>query len=108
MKFKLGDTVKVTLGKDRGRTGTIEKILPKKNEIIVKGINIYKKHLKPQGQDKPGGIIEIAKPLNLAKIILICPQCKNSTRVGYQGSGRQKIRICKKCQKPIDTKGKKS
>lgn len=108
MKLKLGDTIKVTLGKDRGRTGTIEKILPKKNAVIVKGINVYKKHLKSQGQDKPGGIIDITKPLSLAKVSLICPQCKAPTRVGYQGTGRQKIRVCKKCQKPIGTGGKKT
>jgi len=110
MKLKVKDTVKVTLGKDEGKTGAIEKVLPKKNSVIVKGVNMYKKHLKSQGEKKPGGIIDITKPLNVAKVALMCPKCHKITRVGYQGFGRKKVRICKKCTQPIDSgtaKGKK-
>jgi large subunit ribosomal protein L24 len=107
MKLKIGDTVKIILGKDRGRTGKVEKILPKKASVIVTGINVYKKHLKSKGQDQPGGIIDITRPLSVAKVALICPKCKIPTRVGYQGSGNQKIRICRKCQQPITSGEKK-
>ena len=105
MKLKLNDTVKATLGKDRGKTGKIEKVLPRQNAVIVTGLNLYKKHLKAQGENKPGGIIDIAKPLNAAKVALICPHCKKPTRVGYQlGKTKQtKVRICRQCQKPIDS-----
>lgn len=101
MKLKLGDTVKISLGKDRGKTGKIEAVLPKRNSVIITGLNLYKKHRKAQGKNQPGGIIEITKPLNVAKLTLICPNCHQPTRVGYQGELKKKLRICKKCQKPL-------
>ena len=101
MKLKLNDTVKITIGKDKGRTGKIEKIFPKTKQALVAGINQFKKHLKTQDQSKPGGIIDLTKPINIAKLALICPTCKKQTRIGYQGLQKKKVRICKKCQKPI-------
>ncbi|MFC1627094.1 50S ribosomal protein L24 [Patescibacteria group bacterium] len=103
MKLKLQDTVKITLGKDRGKTGKIEKVLPKKNAVIVTGVNVYKKHLKSKDQKQPSSIIDITKPLDVAKVALICPKCHLQTRVGYQGEAKKKVRICKKCKKPIDS-----
>lgn len=101
MKLKINDTVKVTLGKDRGKTGKVEKVLPKINAVVVAGINLYKKHKKAQGEKQPGGIIEILKPLNVAKVALVCPKCHQPTRIGYQDQDTKKVRICKKCHKPI-------
>lgn len=101
MKLKLGDTVKILIGKDKGQTGKIEKIIPKTNSVIVAGVNQYKKHLKQKDQNKPGGIIDITKPLFISKVALVCPHCKKSTRVGYQGEKTKKVRICKKCHKNI-------
>lgn len=97
MKFKKGDEVIVTLGKDKGKKGKIEKIFPKKNMVLVSGVNMYKKHRKNQGQDKPGGIIDIIKPLDVAKIQMLCPKCKKQTRIGIKVEAKQKIRICRKC-----------
>ena len=102
MKLKVDDTVKVTAGKDRGRVGKVQKLFPRKNKVLVEGVNMYKKHQKPQGQGKPGGIIDITRPLSIASVALICPKCKQQTRVGYklEDSGK-KMRICRKCQKEI-------
>ncbi len=102
MKLKIGDTVKVTAGKDRGRTGKVEKVYLSRMQIKVEGVNKYKKHLKARGEGKPGGIIDIEKPLPVANIALICPTCKEITRVGYNldKSGR-KTRICRKCKADI-------
>lgn len=101
MKFKLNDTVKITLGKDRGKTGKIEAILAKADQVVVAGANLYKKHVKKQGDKQPGGIMDLARPLALSKIALICPHCHLPTRIGYQGRKKTKIRICKKCRKPL-------
>jgi large subunit ribosomal protein L24 len=101
MKLKINDTVKVTLGKDNGKTGKIEKVFPRKNMVLVNGINMYKKHIKSQGESQPGGIVDITKPMYVSKVALICPKCKKITRVGYQGVGKKKVRICKKCLKII-------
>lgn len=103
MKLKKGDKVKIKTGKDRGRTGLIEKVFLKEGTVLVKGINIYKKHVKSRGKDQPGGIIEMARPLPVAKVVLVCPNCKQATRVGYQLSNdKSKKRVCRGCQKLID------
>jgi large subunit ribosomal protein L24 len=110
MKLKVNDQVKIVLGKDRGKTGKVERVLPKIQSVLVEGINQYKRHVKSQGQNQPGGVVDITKPLNIAKVQLICPKCHQPTRVGYETKGDKKLRICRKCHKPIDvgsTKAKK-
>lgn len=103
MKIKKGDTVKVLLGKDKGRTGKVQKILLKEEKLTIEGINIYKKHVKPQKEGQKGGIVEIARPMPISKIALVCPACSKTTRVGYQvDKDGKKMRICKKCQGLID------
>ena len=103
IKFKKGDTVKITAGKDRGREGKIEKIFPTLSKALVPGVNLYKKHVKGFG-DVKGGVYDIPRPLGFGKIGLICPKCKKLTRVGFKFAGTEKVRICKKCGKEIDTK----
>ncbi|MBI3443536.1 50S ribosomal protein L24 [Candidatus Woesebacteria bacterium] len=104
-KFKIGDTVKITRGKDKGREGTIEKIFPSGQKVLLPGINIYKKHLKKvTSRDGKGGIFDIPRPLSFASVTLICPNCKKATRVEFRIMGREKLRVCKKCKKGIDIK----
>ena len=75
MKLKKGDTVKILLGKDKGRKGKIQRLFTKEGKVLVEGVNIYKKHLKSQGEQKKGGIIEISRPMIISKVALICPSC---------------------------------
>ena len=103
LKFKIGDKVKVSSGKDKGRTGDIERIFPKKNLALVPGINIYKKHLKGRPGQK-AGIHEIPRPLSFSKISLICPKCNKPTRIGFKLVGEEKTRFCRKCKREIDKK----
>ncbi len=106
LKFKVGDSVKITLGKDSGREGKIEFIDTKTRTAIVPGVNIYKKHVKGQGVKggQKGGIYELPRPLAFSKIALLCPECKKVTRVGFRVVEKEKVRICKKCKKEIDGK----
>jgi large subunit ribosomal protein L24 len=83
MKILKGDKVKVLIGKDKGREGEVLKSFPKKSSVVVKGLNIFKKHIKPS-QGRPGSIIEKERALHISKVILICPECKKTTRVGYK------------------------
>lgn len=105
-KIKKGDLVKVTAGKDKGREGKVETVFPKTSSVIVPEVNMYKKHVKGQKGQK-GGIYDLPRPLNIAKVALICPHCKKVTRVGFEivkktASLRgEKTRICKKCKKTI-------
>ncbi len=103
LKLKIGDTVKVTAGKDKGREGKIEKISISDSKAVIPGINIYKKHVKGNG-DVKGGVYEVPRAMGFGKIALICPKCKKITRVGFKFAGEQKVRMCKKCGKEIDTK----
>lgn len=102
-KLKIGDTVKITTGKDKGREGKIERIFPKSSLVLVPGVNIYKKHVKGREGQK-GGIYDIPRPLPLAKVALVCPKCKKVTRVGFKLAGEDMVRICRKCKKEIDAK----
>jgi len=101
MKLRKGDQVKVLLGKDKGKTGKIERVLPKKNLVVVGGVNTYKKHVKKQSEQQPGGIVELNRPLPVSSLALICPKCKQPVRVGWQGEKKDKRRICKKCKNLI-------
>lgn len=104
MKIQKGDTVKVLLGKDKGRTGEVVRSIPKKTQIVVKGLNLFKKHVKPS-QGSKGGIIEKERPLRTSKVILICPSCKKSVRVSYQiDKTGSKYRICNKCKAILPNK----
>lgn len=101
MKIKKGDKVKILRGKDKNRIGTVEVVLEKENKVLVSGVNVYKKHTKPRREGEKGGIIEKSRPLDVSKVALICPKCNQPTRVGYQITGNEKLRICKKCQAQI-------
>jgi large subunit ribosomal protein L24 len=101
LKFKTGDTVKITLGKDKGREGVIERVIPKEGTVVIPGVNIYKKHVKGRDGQK-GGIYEIPRPLVFSKIALVCPKCKKTTRVHFHLAGSEKVRMCAKCKREID------
>ena len=99
MKLKKGDQIKVTVGKDKGRKGKIEKVLPRANKVLIPGVNVYKRHTKPRGEKQPGGMVDVVKPLPVSNVALICPKCKQPTRVGYQVDKKgEKHRLCRKCR----------
>ena len=97
MKLRKGDTVKVLSGNDKGKTGEILEIIPKTEKIVVKGINIRKKSVKPRRQGEQGGIIPSEAAIHSSKVALVCPKCGKATRVGYEVEKDGKVRVCKKC-----------
>lgn len=99
-KLKKGDKVKVLLGKDNGKQGSVERVLTKKGQAFVAGINMYKRHVRKQGQTE-GGIIEIIKPVNISNLMLICPNCQKPTRIKFKVAEGKKLRVCIKCEKEI-------
>lgn len=98
----------VLAGKDKGKTGTVERAIIKTTSVIVSGVNIVKKHVKVSKKNPAGGIVEMNRPLAVGKVILVCPACGKPTRVGYQTKGKEKNRICKKCGKTITAAAKES
>lgn len=100
-KIKKGDNVQIMTGRDNGRQGVVSQVYPAVAKVSIVGLNQYKKHRKPMG-DRPGEIVTLDRPIDIAKIALVCPQCKTPTRVGFLINGETKSRICKKCKGLID------
>jgi large subunit ribosomal protein L24 len=97
-KFKKGDTVKVLSGAERGKQAKIARILLASQRVILEGLFTSHKHRRPRKQGEKGEIITVARPISTSKLQLICPQCKKPVRVGFTGAGKDKKRVCKKCQ----------
>ena len=97
------DTVLVMKGKDRGRSGNVRKVIPEDKKVIISGINIVKRHMRPRGPQQPGGIIEREAPISWANVALLCKACNKPARVGYRvlADGR-KVRYCKRCDANFD------
>ena len=119
MKVRKGDLVQVLSGKDRGKQGRIIEADPRKQRVLVENINVVKKHRKPrpmkdssrmgQTQIQPGGVIDLASPLPVSSVMLVCPTCNRPSRVGYEfredEKGRRvKVRVCKRadCGEVLD------
>tara|TARA_B100000212_G_C27001669_1_gene375292 strand:+ start:51 stop:365 length:315 start_codon:yes stop_codon:yes gene_type:complete len=100
IKLKKGDDVIILAGKDRGKTGKIVKVLPKKMKAIVSEINKVKKNKKPDN-DQPGGIIEKEMPLHISNISLYDPELKKGVKIGYKFEKNKKVRINKTSGKEI-------
>jgi len=100
MKIKKGDTVKILYGKDTGKQGVVSAV--KNGKVIIEGLNMYKKHVKGDGKEKKSAIIDIAKPMDVSKVMLVCPNCSKPTRVGIRRENGKVERICKKCGKVIE------
>lgn len=101
MKVKKGDNVLIIAGKDKGRTGKIMKSLPKELKVLVEGINVKKKHVRPKKEGEKGQVVGIPAPMDISNIKLICPKCGKATRIGYKIDKDNKQRICKKCKSVI-------
>ena len=102
MKIKTNDKVKVTSGKDAGKTGKVIQVFPKEEKIVVEGVNIMKKSLKSTKKGEKGQLIDLAAPFHVSKAALICPKCNLETRVGYKIEAKDKKRVCRKCKEIIE------
>jgi len=103
MKIKKKDKVKILQGKDSGKTGTVDRVFEKTDEVLVGGLNLYKRHLKPkrEGDNTSGGIVDLPRPLKISKVALVCPKCNKAIRVKYQIVADKKVRVCKNCKAEI-------
>ena len=97
MKIRKGDTVQVLAGNDKGKTGEVLEVIPKDSKVVVKGVNVRKKHIKPRKQGEEGGIIPVECAIDSSKVNVVCPKCGKSTRIEYKVENDKKVRICKKC-----------
>jgi large subunit ribosomal protein L24 len=119
MKIKKGDVVQVLAGKDRGKQGRVIEARPRERRVIVEGVNIAKRHTKPRPMRDstrmggagiiPGGIVEKPVPLDVSNVMLVCPVCKQPTRLGTKVKDvkgeNHRVRVCKRdgCRQEIDS-----
>lgn len=102
MKIKVGDNVRILSGNDKGKEGEVLKVIPKESKVVVKGVNIRKKHKKATRQGEQSGIIEYEFPINVSKVGFIDPKTKETSRIGYKiDKNNKKIRISKKSNQEI-------
>ena len=97
MKIKKGDTVQVLSGNDKGKKGEVLEVIPKDSKVVVKGVNVRKKHIKPRKQGEEGGIIPVECAINSSKVNVVCSKCGKPARIGDKVENGKKVRICKKC-----------
>ncbi|GKW47625.1 MULTISPECIES: 50S ribosomal protein L24 [unclassified Planococcus (in: firmicutes)] len=102
MHVKKGDTVKVISGKDKGKTGVVLSALPKKDRVLVEGINIIKKHTKPNQANPQGGIVSQEAAIHVSNVMLLDPKSGEPTRVGYKVEDGKKVRVAKKSGEKLD------
>lgn len=98
MKIHKGDNVKIISGNDKGKSGKVLSVLPNRSSVVVEGLNMKKKHVRPRTQGQKGELVRIPAALQMSRVMVVCGACSKPTRVGYaaDGSGK-KQRICKKC-----------
>jgi large subunit ribosomal protein L24 len=103
LRIKKGDTAVVITGKNKGKKGRVLSVTPAEETVIIEGTNIVKKHMKPSKKYAQGGIIEKEAAIHISNVMLVCPKCNKSTRIGNKvlDTGR-KVRNCKKCKEVID------
>ena len=112
IKIKQGDNVRVIAGKDSGKTGTVQRVLPDEGRVVVEKVNMIKRHTKPRPAPRqsgsqqiiPGGVLEREAPLQISNVALVCPACGKPSRVGYRINPKDgnKVRVCRNCDKDID------
>ena len=111
LHVKTGDNVMIISGKDKGKTGKVLQTSPKEGKVIVEGLNMVTKHVKPRRQGEQGGIVKAEGAIYACKVMPVCPKCGKATRVAHRvteveredGSKKKKIvRVCKRCKADID------
>lgn len=96
IKIRRNDTVEIISGKEKGKRGSVVRVLRDKDRVIVQGVNIVKKTMKKRSQQEQGGIIEVEAPIHVSNVMIVCKKC-GKTRIGYKLDGDKKVRVCRKC-----------
>lgn len=89
------------VGKDKGKDGVVERVYSLRNALFVPGLNLYKKHVKKSEKVPQGGIVDVPRLIEASKVMLVCPKCGKTARIGYVVKSGKKSRICKQCEKVI-------
>lgn len=102
LRIKTGDTVRVLRGKDRGKQAKILAALPAEGRVLVEGVNMVFRHVRPRRAGEKGQRVQVAAPVPVGNVQLVCPQCKKGTRVGLRREAGKRLRVCKNCESIIE------
>jgi large subunit ribosomal protein L24 len=101
--IKKNDKVMVIAGKEKGKTGKVLKILPKRDRAVVEKVNFIKRHMRPGAHSRQGGIVEKENPINISNLMVVCGKCTDHTRLGHRVlEDGSRVRYCKKCDEIIE------
>ncbi len=98
MNIRKNDTIKIISGKDKTKTGKILKVIPKKGKVLVDGLNLFKKPVRPKREGEKGETVFVPRPIDISNILLMCSGCGKAVKSGFRTEGKTKVRICKKCK----------
>ena len=101
MKIKKGDNILVISGKDKGKAAKIIKSFPKDAKVLIEGVNLRSRHVKPRKQGEKGQIVRVPVPMDISNVKIICPKCGKAARLGYKVENDKKFRVCKKCHSEV-------
>ena len=102
MNVKTGDKVVVLSGKDKGKEGQVIRALPAEGKVVVEGVAVVKKAVRPNAQNQQGGFVQKEAAIDVSNVMLVCPKCGKPTRVGHDVNDKgDKVRVCKKCGGPV-------
>lgn len=103
--IKVDDQVEVLVGKDKGRVGKVIKVHRQDSKVVVEKVNMIKRHTKPNATNQQGGIFEREAPIHVSNVMIICPKCSKTSKVGKKIlDNGEKVRNCKKCGESVETK----
>ena len=107
LQIKKGDTVKVLAGKDKGKIGVVLSSNPEAHTVVVEGVNVVTKHVKPRSAQQQGGIVKENGSIEVSNVQIVCPVCGQTTRIAVSEVDGKKVRTCKKCNGSLDVAAKK-
>ncbi len=91
------DTVEIIGGNDRGKRGRVLQVLPQKEKVLVEGVRYIWRHVRPSQKNPQGGRVQKEAPIEISKVLPVCPACEKGVRVRFKGQGRAKVRVCARC-----------
>ena len=102
-RMRKNDTVEVIAGRDKGKRGKVTRVIPQEERVVIDGVNIRKKHVRPRRPGEQGGIVEFPASLHVSNVAVVCAKCGKPTRVGFRFlETGDKVRFCKHCDEVIE------
>jgi len=103
VRFRREDTVQIIAGKDKGKRGKVQRVLPKDDRVVVEGVNMIKGHIRARPNVRQAGIVQQEGPFHISNVMLVCTHCDRAVRVGHMFlENNKKVRVCTSCREVID------